>query len=232
MLKERNKMKTQLIKISEDKIIEAPYPGKYRGSNGTIMHGIYIRKYKNTMDKLFINNGHIVRKYKYPNIDQKFFSSKINDYNLHLCGGWVFKYVNKEEAIGRVIKGLKPMGFLVTTEIDQCVHFCKKSGLPYNIIHSHRPTKNHHIIGISCKGTFDQNFNLQDLIADYINYASNVKTSLPIKKIENFILSLKNIEVASYLTSDYANPNTDQKLIVTGLILGYPIETTVSIMWM
>ena len=68
-----------------------------------------------------------------------------------------------------------------------------------------------------------------------MSYAHKIKVSLPagkIEKIEDFILSLKNIEITSYLTSDYANPNTTKEIIITGLILGYPVETTVAILWM
>lgn len=226
-------MKISLIKISKDKDlpIKTPYAGKYRNSDGTVKHGVYLRKYKNTTDKLFINNGHLMRVYKYPNIDCKFSSPKINDYNLHLCGGWAFRGVNEKEVIERVIKGLKPMGIFVTTEVQKWESVCKKSGLPYLIAPNHFTTEDHFDIGISCKGTFDENFDLQNLIIDYMEYSDKVKISLPAEEIGAYILSLKDIQISSYLTSDYANPNTDQELIVTGLILGYPIETTVSIMW-
>lgn len=223
-----------LIKISKDKDLPAktPYAGKYRNLDSTIKHGIYIRKYKHTTDKLFINNGHLMRVYKYPNIDCKFSSPKINDYNLHLCGGWSFKKTNEKETIERVIKSLKPMGFFVTTEVKKWESVCKKSKLSYSIVPNHIPTEKHFDIGISCKGTFGENFDLQNLMLDYMAYSEKVKIPLPAEEIGAYILSLKDVQISSYLTSDYANPNTDQELIVTGLILGYPIETTVSIMWM
>jgi len=225
-------MKSPLIKISKNKAVKNPYSGRYKNFDGTTKHGIYIRKYKNTTDKLFINNGNLMRLYKYPNINRRFSSPKINDYNLHLCGGWTFTNIKEEEVITRVIDGFKPMGFFITDKIKKWKNICEKSGLSYLIEPNHIPTEDYYNIGISSKGTFDENFNLQNLIIDYTNYSKQTKTLLPTKKIENFILSLKNIEIESYLTFDYANPTCDQDIIVTGLILGYPIETTVSIMWM
>lgn len=217
-------MKTPLTKISKDLSVDP-----------LLRHGVYIRQYKNTTNKLFINDGHLMRLYKYPNIKRKFFSPKINDYNLHLCGGWAFRGINGEEAIIRVITNLKPMGFFITTAVKKWEAICKKSELPYIITPNHIPTEKHFNIGISCSGTFGDNFDLQNLAIDYVTHANKVKTPLSaekIEKIENFISSLKNTAIASYLTSDYANPYSTEELIITGLILGYPIETTVSILWM
>ena len=224
-------MKIPLIKISDDAPIEAPYRGKYRNLDGTTKHGVYIRKYRNTIDKLFINNGHSMRIYKYPIIKQKFSSPRINDYNLHLCGGWAFRRVKSEEALTRVISNLKPMGFLVTKDVEKWEDVCKKSGLLYSIVPNHIPTEEFFDIGISCNGTFGSLFDLQNLAADYVNYAIKVQIPFSTEEVKSFILSLKDIQISSYLTSDYANPATNQELIINGLILGYPIETTVSIMW-
>ena len=127
-------MKIPLTKISTNLLpIDAPYSGKYRDEDGAVKHGVYLRTYRNTTDKLFINNGHLMRLYKYPNIDYKFFSPKINDYNLHLCGGWSFIGIYTKEAITRVINGLKPVGFFITTEIKKWENVCKKANLSYTI---------------------------------------------------------------------------------------------------
>lgn len=223
-------MKTSLKKISndEDLPVKILYSGKYRNSNGSIKHGVYLRKYKNTINKLFINDGHLMSLYRYPNINCKFSSSKINDYNLHLCGGWSFKDVNREEAIIRVINDLKPMGFLVTTEVEKWKDICEKSKLDFIIKPNHIPTEKHFDIGISCKGTFEENFDIKTLIEDYINYLGLIKFQST-QEISNFILSLKNTKISYYLNSNYTNPESIQDIIITGLILGYPIETTVSI---
>lgn len=222
-------MKTPLIKIDEDIPIEKSYVGRYKNPDGTAMHGIYLRKYKHNTEKLFINNGYLMRLYKYPNIEPLFYSPMVNDYNLHLCGGWSFRGVHRKEAITRVINGAKPMGFLVTTEVEEWEQVCIGSGLSYQIVPNHIPTENHFDIGISCGGTFAENFNLQNLNDDYTNYFHKIDYPWLIENVNNFILQLGDKLVSSYLDSDYANPYTIEELMVTGLILGYPIETTVAV---
>lgn len=40
--------------------------GRYKGKDGYSLHGIFQRNYKKTQDILFISNGHLLSKYKYP----------------------------------------------------------------------------------------------------------------------------------------------------------------------
>jgi hypothetical protein len=110
-------MKNPLTKISNDLLEqERPYPGHYRDQNGIPLHGIYVRQYQKTEDKLIISNGNLMRKYKYPHINQTFHSPMLNDYNLHLCGGWRWWGVNDIECITRVFNGKKPMRFWGTDD--------------------------------------------------------------------------------------------------------------------
>ena len=62
--------------------------GRYKDEKGFSLHGIFKRTYSKTQDILFINNGHLMAKYKYPIIETKFNSPMLNAFNLHLCGGW------------------------------------------------------------------------------------------------------------------------------------------------
>lgn len=228
-------MKT-LTKISNDNPpSNRPYKGRYREENGDVMHGVYIREHKKTIDKLFINNGNLMRKYKYPRIEERHFSSPLlNDYNLHLCGGWSFNGIEDNQTIQRVINGKKPMGFYDTFSSEKFEYwkeYVKDTGLPYILSPKE---KNNRIdeIGISIKGTFGNIFNLPDLIHDYQLYAMACGFSDDfVEHIREFITSIKDVEIKNYLSFDYVNQTTDEGTIITGLILGYPIETTISCMW-
>jgi hypothetical protein len=218
-----------------------PHQGKYRESDGTIMHGVYLREYKNTFHKLFINNGNCMNKYIYPKIESKFHSPMVNDYNLHLCGGWFFNGIKEFECISRVIEGLKPMGFIVTP--DKAIHdywldICRKSDLPYNSsVILTASTK--YEIGISVNGNFGNVFDLSLLLQDYLNYINtilkcsraNSRSDRVCAEVRKFLLAIRDTNISNYFDFDYANPSSICEYILVGLMLGYPIETTVSILW-
>ncbi len=64
-------------------------------------------------------------------------------------------------------------------------------------------------------------FDLDSLQRDYVNYVGN--KAIDLKKIEDKTLDEC---IASF---DYNNPEGDEEFIITGLVFGYPIESTVSI---
>jgi len=195
---------------------------------------------KKTINKQFINNGSLMREYSYPYIKQHFFSPLLNDHNLNLCGGWDFKDIKDEEVISRVVDKKKPMGFYTISDEKKFLlvtEYVKKTGLPFITFLQGEKRENGFTndyafeIGISIRGTFGENFNLRELIHDYNLYAKAYK--LKSGHIKKFINSIKDIEVKDYLTFDYLYGYKvwDVDNVITGLILGYPIETTVSIMW-
>jgi len=235
-------MKKELSKISDvNQIQSSSNPGAYKDNNGLILHGIYLRTNKHTVDKLYIHNGNLLRKYKYPRINELFSSPLVNDYNLNLCGGWTWQGVEERETIIRVIKGYKPMGFFSTWSIDG-----------YNEMLTYRneiedlddfdlvtlPEREIpgtdvkcHEIGISTTKLFKDCFDLKALKNDYMEYAKACEVNS--EGITEFIDSIENQKVSHYLSGfDYGNPNSDIEVLLTGLILGYSINTTVSIMWM
>jgi len=202
-----------------------------------ISDGIYTRENDEIINKLFVINGYVMKKYEYPKIKTRFSSPLLNDYNLHLCGGWFFPGVKSIESLQRVIDGMKTMGFYDTFDdkkFECWKKIVKDSGLPY-MVFSKEENNGLNGIGISIKGTFGENFNLQDLMHDYKLYfnACEAFRFEPNNSVRNklikFIKNLKDVEISSYLSFDYSNETkTDEDDILTGLILGYPVETTVA----
>lgn len=203
---------------------------KYIDGHGNPITGIVIKDWfsdKRVYTKIIVNNGHVMRDYTYPHINRTFFSPMVNDDNLHLCGGWQF-HLNWSECLSRVVDGLKPMGFHIVDVDKKDLYLSYMTQnldkVEYNV------NDNLHIegkieIGVSVKGKFKDVFDMDSLLNDYIQYLGNFEPDL-----HTLISKLKNEEVSKYLTNfDYANPESIEDLIITGLILGYPIETTVSI---
>jgi hypothetical protein len=210
-------MEKELIKVSDDPIIDLPDKGPYRDADDNALHGIYIRNQDDTQEKFFINNGELVRKYKYPDIKTAFRSEMVNDFNLHFCGEWSWPDVDYEYGlIDRVRRKKKPMGLYICDtrgELNKLKHTIRYFNL--TIIKKDKE------LGFCQKGMLRDLFDLGSLQKDYVNYVGN--KAIDFKKIEDKALDEC---IASF---DYNNPECDEEFIITGLVFGYPIESTVSI---
>jgi hypothetical protein len=210
-------MEEGLIKVSDDPIIDLPHKGPYRDEDNKALHGIYIRNQDDTQEKLFINNGDLVRKYIYPNTKTEFKSEMVNDFNLHFCGEWTWPDVDYEYGlIDRVRRKKKPMGIYICDtrgELNKLKHTIRYLNL--NI------TKKDKELGFCQKGKLKDLFDLDSLQKDYVNYLGY--KAIDFKKIADKTLD------ECIAPFDYDNPKDDEKLIITGLVFGYPIESTVSI---
>lgn len=228
-------MKKPLIKVSDDVLQgNLSRKGKYFDENNVPLHGIYIRKHKNIEERLFINTGILVRIYKYPIIDRTFQSPLVNDHNLNLGGGWGWPGKKESECLTRVMSGKKPIGFYHFKDDESITEYCD-SGFPYVILKDTDPGVITNEIGLSIKVTFSESFDMDALINDYDQYLKslikkyNFNKNTAEKIIKKFDY-IRNKDVSSFLTFDYGNPcKLPEDHCLTGLILGYPIETTVSL---
>ncbi len=206
--------------------------GRYKGKDGYSLHGIFQRNYRKIQDILFINNGYLLAKYKYPKIESTFESPMLNLFNLHLCGGWFWPNMNKtEEILNRVVIGLKPMGDIVDKNhnIKTISQIAEKEGLVYNITpHS---WESHENIRFCRDIRFDELFNLKALFSDYCRYFLTIfkKTD---GEYQKFLARIMNHRLSDFLDFGISTPRIDSDVIITGLILGYPVWSTVSVMWM
>ncbi len=197
-------------------------------------HGIYHEQYKKTVHKKVYIDDQLMRRYIYPRIETHFQSPMVNDYNLHLVGGWSFPGVKTEECLTRVLEGKKPAGFFGSfnkEQFEQGVALLDKvpDGFAVSPVDHSGPAPH---IGVSITKTFEEAFNLESLCVDYTAYAAATNNDGELEDILELFNVLKHQRVSDFLAGfDYANPDTLEKLIITGLILGYPIETTVSILW-
>lgn len=148
----------------------------------------------------------------------KFKSKMVNDENQHFCGGWSVpgKDLSDKALLNRVIQDKKPFGFLTyddSSEFDYYMDKIKKAKLDYFT------GKNKHgfnFIEFAHKGTLESLFDLKTLKQDYMDNNIAINTN----------------EYASKKLSDFFSMNWDietNPMWVTGLILGYPIENTISL---
>jgi hypothetical protein len=129
------------------------------------------------------------------------------------------------------------MGFLVNVDKeknDQWLSYCQESRLPFisNCTGHESIWKDIYVLGLCVPGTFDENFDLEALTSDYCESAVCAGYDYLAKDIQLLTQRLKQEQIADYLSSDYAHASTLEELVTTGLILGYPIETTISILFM
>ncbi len=221
----------KLVKISVDPE-SMQKTGRYKDKEGYSLHGIFKRDYIKTKDVLFISNGILLNKYKFPKIKTRFNSPMLNFFNLHLCGGWFWPNINvKKEILRRVIKGLKPMGDIVDkiAEIREISNKAESAGLEYSIIPHF--LKDHREITFCKDGKFEELFDVEALFSDYSKYYFAI-----FKKIQGeyqaVASKIANRRLSDFLDFNVGTPGMESDLIITGLILGYPIWSTVSVMWM
>lgn len=197
--------------------------------------GVYFRHYKNgRLDKIIRNEYAKCNFMVYKNIPSpqnlKFQSKFVNDFNQHLCNGWFHPDIcstgNQRSilVIERVIAGQKPFGNVLTglgednsdAVILELLNKARTDGFIVTNEKHHWEGCTTHSISIS--GKLNEVFNLEALKYDY--------------KVNGFdpdvFDTYKNIDLNEFHTNKY-----DVKyhpIEITGLILGYPIENTISLM--
>jgi hypothetical protein len=182
-------------------------------------HGIIIKKDKFNQTKSIYNNGFLLKKYSNQPLLLKFRNDMVNDYNQHLCVGWSFPDIDNTNIglYNRVLNGLKPLGVIIFKTKELADNFKSELGnldkLDNDIVYYKNSYYKFHFC-FSRKGKLSELFDLNTLKEDYYNSG-----------IEINIEEVKNNEIKDF----YKNWDDDLNLWITGLILGYPIENTISL---
>lgn len=210
--------------------------GKWIDRDGNKVHGIYHRMLQKSEHTIVYTNGIMQRRYVYPRILRSFYSPLVNDYNLNFVGGWGgwFESAKAEaiELINRVINGLKPAGFGAGTR-DLLAHLeklAKQSGLATNLtLNDFQPSWGElwHL-GAARKDKFGEAFDLPAVERDYARWGIYYPITERFSKIKFSDLLVDYTKVGKP-DIDYASENKPFYLsMLTGLLLGYPLETTAS----
>jgi len=200
--------------------------------------GWYHIYHKKTIEKVLMNHGIVRYKCKYLAIERKFNSLMHSDENYLFCGGfYLFGHysIDNKYILNQVVYRAKPMGFISGDTLEELKPYedeAKKHELAFqyidndkNGVNDEENGGNRYEIGCCVKGTFSELFDLAALAEDYrryLQYRSETKDY-----DLSFIGELAHRRLEEFLTFDYGRePKSYRDDIITGLILGYPIETT------
>lgn len=205
----------------------------YRDSNDYRLGGLFTISKNNIRVMYIINRGYVMIKYVFPNDKLPFNSSMVRWWNLFYCGG--FRIIGPKDEIysscdylaDDMIAKLKPIGFIM----------CKKKNLKKTL---KKLTVQHLLTNVSkvntlfgyeiavCQNTtFGEAFDVKAFIKSYEIMQLRADCKVFTKSDKKYFKSLKNIPLSHWLADwDYANPKTNRELMLTGLLLGYPIEST------
>ncbi len=229
-------MSSKLIPIYNDPIVDLPDKGPYRELSDIPLNGIYQRNCGKFQEHLFIGNGYCYKIYRYPIIQTSFKSPLLNDYNLNYCGGWFMPRRDESMTLNwefffRVINGKKPIAFIGGDIITraQMQKNANSEGFASSLLFDLQ--SDCWKFGVSMKGKFSEVFDLESLKDDYIKYATYLE--IADEEFLNFYDKIRTRKISEYLQDfDYGKePKRDSDTIITGLILGYPVYSTVSVMW-
>lgn len=167
-------------------------------------------------------NDDIIHIYKNIPMNLKFKHKMVNDHNQHLCGGWtVLKYEPFAET-DRVAQGLKPVGISHSRDTEAVMKKALEYTLKGLLVSFNRtrkgPFKGMYDITVSVTGKLKDYFDMDTLAEDY------ERNGLRGDRIRKY----KNVNFSEFhygkFDSKYHSPE------ITGLILGYPIENTISLL--
>ena len=183
-------------------------------------HGIFLKKGKKYQTKRIYNNGYLMRKYRNQPLSIKFQNRMVNDINQHYCGGWGMSDLDlsNQALLDRVLQGNKPMAELGAWEkealefIDGLVDKRK-----YYVYSDKYTLTGAFYTLVAVKGKLKDLFDLQSL---YETYKEN--------GIEIDVDEHKHKTIEDFF-NDWDGHDYNIDLWVLGLILGYPIENTISI---
>jgi len=181
--------------------------------------------YHHKDDKLIRNpkTGHVLVKYKNANVIKgkvNFKSKMINDINQDLCGGWdCIRDVTEFEETERVIRGLKPVGISSCTSEEETLQKVKEyRDKGFMVSYWKREVDGMNFITVSPKGLLNEVFDMKTLSDDYMN------NELPHEAKK--IIEYKNKDFSEFHNDKY---NKNHPTSIVGLVLGYPIENTISL---
>lgn len=194
-----------------------------------VKHGVQIKEHRKWNTKTIYNEGHVMMIYRRQPKLIHFRSPMINDFNQNLCGGWSMPEIPDENA----------------AIVDQLIHRRKPFGYSTYYPYQHeRAIRDHQMLmdaGLVTKlykeswnGMYDHlwrldacyDIKLQD-IGDLDDLHRDYEPIFKMGIEQDTIAQFANMELTSFIDI------TRLPLVIprwmTGLVLGYPVENTISL---
>lgn len=182
----------------------------------------------------YANRAYTLAKYKFPNIELSVSSPFLSWENLNCCGGWTY---DEEYLLSAVQEGKKLYAGCTTyvgtsgntSEAEKCLEKIAEH-LPANCTAGKETVKNEKYFPfyICRRGCLKDFFDLEQVLEDY----KRMGIALYAEQREH-LFTLSEIELAQFASATpmcYYEADTDAELIAAGLLLGYPLESTASIL--
>lgn len=196
-------------------------------------HGVIILKHKDWNTKQVWNQGDLMITYGQQPKKLHFENRMVNDANQDLCGGWMPLDSLEEDtsiddpALRQLLSYLKPLGFICESskkEAEQTARELRQMHEDFDVkVLPPGPHRLNHTIAIATqKGTLREIFDLDSLYRDYLE-----NDVIPKKQLDREFSKYGDrtlISFAGKFDIDEGIPPW-----VTGLILGYPVENTISL---
>ena len=142
----------------------------------------------------------------------------INDENQDLCNGWFTHPSIEFEEVDRVLLGLKPMGISHSSNLDDVKNKakeCEEKGF----LTSYTSWKGTYALHVSPRGKLRDFFDMDAIAKEYQQFGLTCAVT--------DILKNKETDFEAFHNDKYGKHGM---VAITGLILGYPIENTISLM--
>ena len=166
------------------------------------------------------NSGYNIRTYRFNNVEC-FESPYISWANLDCCGGWM----TTDEYISTAVQNGQKLFAQIVHEKD--TEFVVADDVVINTA-PHSRLANYRETHISRKGRISDYYDLDAVFDHYVRLGIGLTSAE-----ESLIREYCDAEIASYATEeapfDYNNIRTIEQLVANGLLLGYPLESTASI---
>lgn len=192
-------------------------------------HGVLVREHKHWNTKTVYNNGHVMRIYRFQPKVIRFRSPMVNDFNQHLCGGWSLSDIKDENeaTVQQLLAGKKPFACITYWHNQgeaarEAQRTLESAGLVTDL-------RRRSLAGYRFDHVWDvlachdiQVQDIGDLRALREDYANVFEIGAETEEVMPFA----GRALSSFFDGWDSPP---LPLWLTGLILGYPVENTISI---
>lgn len=195
----------------------------------TVKHGVVVREHKHWNTKTVYNNGHVMRIYRFQPKVIRFQSPMVNDFNQHLCGGWSLSDIKDENdaTVHQLLTGKKPFACITYWHNQReaalkAQRTLESAGLVTDL-------RRRSMVGHQFDQVWDvlacHDIRVQD-IGDLRALRDDYANVFEIGAETEEVMPFASRALSSFFDGWDSPP---LPLWLTGLILGYPVENTISI---
>ena len=200
----------------------------YIGEDGRPLTGYVERETRFFKIRTICSKGRHIRSYKYPKYPAAPEHAMVSWDNLLLCGGYCIKKHEDRIIIDNALHGRKPVGdiFLNTVDSrrDAIIDSCQRAGLTYIQYTVPHSASSGGFITFGSSTPIKDLFNLKSIVDYYREVTSSGD------EIASRLQDMSELSPVDALQQyGWASPESDSDLVMTGLCLGYALESTVAL---